>query len=94
MSERFELEKFETSQFRKDLKKIKKQGKDLKKIKNIVYELVNKNQLEAQFKDHILKNNYKNRRECHIEPDWLLIYKITQTQLILERTGSHSELFE
>ncbi len=94
MNEGFALEVYETFQFRKDLKKIKKQNKDLNKLKNIIYQLVHKNTLKPKFKDHLLKNNYKDRRECHIEPDWLLIYKITQTQLILERSGSHSELFE
>ncbi|MFN5540496.1 MAG: type II toxin-antitoxin system YafQ family toxin [Candidatus Melainabacteria bacterium] len=90
----FELKVSETSQFKKDLKKIIKQGKNLNKLKAIVLKLIRGQKLEAKYKDHLLKNNWKSRRECHLEPDWLLIYKLLHDELILERTGSHSELFE
>jgi mRNA interferase YafQ len=50
--------------------------------------------LERKYKDHKLKGRFKNRRECHIEPDWLLIYKIEGETIFFERTGSHSELFK
>ncbi len=84
----------ETSQFKKDLKKVKRQDKDLRKLKSLVFKLAHNQKLDAKYKDHPLKSNWKNRRECHIEPDWLLIYKLLPDELILERTGSHSELFE
>lgn len=56
--------------------------------------LINEEQLPQRFRDHKLIGNYKDRRECHIEPDWLLIYKITEIGITFERTGSHSDLFQ
>lgn len=85
-----------TPQFKKDLKKIRKQGRyDISKLDLIVSMLSDGAELPIAVKDHALKGNYSGYRECHIEPDWLLIYKITNTDLvlILFRTGSHSELF-
>ncbi len=83
-----------TKQFNKDLNKIKKSGqKDIEKIKTIIKCLVKGETLEQKHKDHKLASNYIGRRECHIEPDWLLIYKIDGDYIIFERTGSHSELF-
>ncbi len=83
-----------TKQFEKDLKKMEKRGKALNKIKKIIRKLVNEERLEAKYKDHKLVGNYKGRRECHIESDWLLIYKLIDADIIFERTGSHSDLFE
>lgn len=80
--------------FEKDLKRVLKRGKDLEKIKAIIRMLVNKETLTAKFRDHPLKGNYNDRRECHIEPDWLLIYKIDKNLIIFERTGTHADLFE
>jgi len=86
-----------TTNFKKQYKKIKKQGKDLKKLHEIIEKLANGIKLEAKYKNHDLINNklYSNCKECHIEPDWLLIYKIDNEELILLlfATGSHSELF-
>ncbi len=86
-----------TSLFRKQLKKIKKQGKDLKKLEVIVEKLANKEELEERYRNHMLTDNkyYKNCGECHIEPDWLLVYQYLNEELILLllSTGSHSELF-
>lgn len=83
-----------TNIFDKDLKIIKKSGsKNIEKIKNVIKKLINEEKLEPRNRDHILTGNYKGRRECHIEPDWLLIYKIENDTIIFERTGSHSELF-
>ena len=65
-----------TKQFKKDLKKMDKRGKALSKIKKVLRKLVNEERFEANFKDHKLVGNYKGRRECHIESDWLLIYKL------------------
>ncbi len=83
-----------TTQFKKDYKKAKKQSKDLSKLKNIIEKLVGQQPLEPKFKDHQLTGNWKGHRDCHIESDWILIYRLTDSALILERTGTHSELFK
>ncbi len=83
-----------TSQFKKDYKKVKKQNKDIGKLRIVVEKLATKEKLEPKYKDHALIGNWKKFRDCHLEPDWLLIYKATEEMLILERTGSYSELFK
>lgn len=80
-------------QFEKDLKKATKRGKNIDKIKIIIATLVAGKQLDAIHKDHILIGNFVARRECHIESDWLLIYRTTGDSVFFERTGSHSDLF-
>ena len=86
-----------TSNFKKQYKKIKKQGKNLDKLYEIIERLANGEELDPKYKNHNLINNkkYKDCKECHIEPDWLLIYQIKDAELILLLfgTGSHSELF-
>lgn len=82
-----------TTQFRKDYKKVKKKNKDLLKLRVVIEKLVSQQTLEAKYKDHQLTGNWKGHRDCHIEPDWILIYQLTDNALILERTGTHSELF-
>ena len=86
-----------TSDFKKNYKKIKKQGKDVEKLKNVVSKLANGLELEEKYKKHILVDSkyYKNCGECHIEPDWLLVYQYINDELVLVlvATGSHSELF-
>lgn len=81
------------SRFKKDYKKLKSSGKDLNKLRVVIELLVQGNDLPPKNRDHFLIGKYKDFRECHIEPDWLMIYKLTPTELILVRTGSHSELF-
>ncbi len=83
-----------TTQFKKDYKKIKKQNKDLSKIRIVIEKLANGQVLEPKYNDHRLSGNWKGHRDCHIEPDWLLIYRISSDDLYLERTGSHSDLFK
>ncbi len=83
-----------TKQFGKDLKRMLNRGKPKKKVKEVLKKLINEEQLDARFKDHKLIGNLKDRRECHIEPDWLLIYKKTSNEIVFERTGTHSDLFE
>ena len=85
-----------TGQFKKDLKLAKKQGKNLDKLFDVVERLANGETLEAKFRDHDLSGDYKGCRECHIDPDWLLIYEIFDDVLVLllNRVGSHSELFK
>lgn len=82
-----------TKQFNRDLKRVKKRGKTTDKIKSTISDLIDEKELEEKFRDHKLTGNYKDRRECHIEPDWLLIYKIDNDTIIFERTGTHSDLF-
>ena len=84
-----------TTQFKKDLKRAKKQHKDLDKLFEAVSILANGDKLEESYRDHELTGNYAGTRECHIEPDWLLVYEIQQSILVLMlyRTGSHSDLF-
>lgn len=74
---------------------MKKRGKDLAKLKYVVNELANQRPLDEKYRDHELTGNYRNFRECHIEPDWLLIYRIEKCELTLAlvRTGTHSDLF-
>ncbi|MEZ4589617.1 MAG: type II toxin-antitoxin system YafQ family toxin [Chloroflexota bacterium] len=83
-----------TRQFQKDLKRMKKRGKELAKIKAILSALIDEEPLAEKHRDHALVGNFQGRRECHIEPDWLLIYKLDDTEIIFERTGSHSDLFK
>lgn len=85
-----------TNQFKKDLKLAKKQNKNLDKLFEVIDILANGGTLEAKYRDHDLTGNYKGTRECHIEPDWLLIYEIQNNVLILMlyRLGTHSELFK
>ncbi|MFV1975523.1 MAG: type II toxin-antitoxin system YafQ family toxin [Candidatus Scalindua sp.] len=83
-----------TRQFARDLKKMQKRGKSSKKIKNIMRDLVNEIPLDARYRDHRLIGYYKGRRECHVEADWLLVYKITEEEIVFERTGTHSDLFD
>ncbi len=83
-----------TNQFKKDLKRVKKRGKNATKLKVIMSSLVDEKTLAEKYRDHVLIGNYQGRRECHIEPDWLLIYKIDSDKIIFERTGSHSDLFK
>lgn len=84
-----------SSKFNKDYKLIKKRGCNLDKLKKVVALLRDGIKLPPKYKDHALSGNYANFRECHIEPDWLLIYKIDNSVLILTvfRTGTHSDLF-
>ncbi len=83
------------NQFKKDYKKIVKRGYDISLLEEIIEKLVKQEKLPQKNKDHSLIGNYKGYRECHIQPDWLLIYKIDNEDLILllTRTGSHSDLF-
>lgn len=83
-----------TKQFAKDINKIKKQGKDTSKLRLVMEKLISREKLEVKYRDHKLIGNFDSRRECHIEPDWLLIYKIDGNDIIFERTGSHSNLFK
>ena len=85
-----------TNQFRKDIKLAKKQNKDLNKLFDVVNILAEGGILKAKYRDHDLSGEYKGTRECHVEPDWLLVYEIQNDVLVLMlyRLGTHSELFK
>ena len=89
------LEIVPSNQFKKDLKLAHKRGLDLSKLSNVISILANGEPLDQKFKDHPLIGDYNGFRECHIAPDWLLVYKIDNGKLLLflARTGSHSDLF-
>ncbi len=83
-----------TKQFKKDVKRLKKQGKDFEKLREVVDTLCEGEELDTQYRDHKLIGNYQEAREYHIEPDWLLIYEMNEENIKLQRTGSHAELFK
>ena len=84
-----------TNQFKKDLKLARKQGKSEDRLWKVVEMLANDEELDPKYKDHSLTGNYVGYRECHVLPDWLLVYKKEANVLVLllYRLGSHSELF-
>jgi len=82
-----------TRQFERDLKRIKKRRKNIEKLKIILCSLSEEEKLDPIHRDHKLVGNWLGRSECHIESDWLLIYKIEGSHIIFERTGTHSDLF-
>jgi len=82
-----------SGQFKRDLKKAKKRRKDLDKIKESIKLLVNEDTLPESYLDHPLSGNWKGCRDLHLEPDWLLIYRIEGDLIRFERTGTHSDLF-
>jgi len=93
MSNKYEI--VQTGRFKKDLKLAQKRGYDLSLIGSVVDMLAAGCELPEKYKDHSLAGNYKGCRECHITPDWLLIYEVFDGELILylTRTGTHSDLF-
>ncbi len=78
-------------QFRRDIKLLQKRGKDMAKLTAVVDILVARRPLEPRYRDHALAGNLKGYRDCHIESDWVLIYRCTETKLVLYRTGTHSD---
>ncbi|MFZ4658671.1 MAG: type II toxin-antitoxin system YafQ family toxin [Caldilineaceae bacterium] len=82
-----------STQFKRDYKRIKRQRADLIKLLEVISLLAAEEALAPHYLDHPLKGNWRGYRECHIQPDWLLIYQIEGDTLRLSRTGSHSELF-
>ena len=84
-----------TTQFKKDVKRAGKRGKDLAKLKAVLELLIEGAPLPPEYKDHPLRGEFTGSRDCHIEPDWILIYTLAEkeTHVRLERTGTHSDLF-
>lgn len=83
----------ESSRFRRDIKRLKRRGKDIGKLRAVIIELANELPLPERYRDHALTGDWLNYRDCHIEPDWLVIYRITGSELLLART-SHADLFK
>ncbi len=81
------------AQFRKDVKLAQRRGKDMAKLRDVILLLLAGEPLPPRYKDHPLKGEWQNFRDCHIEPDWVLIYKIEDNNVHLVRTGTHSDLF-
>jgi mRNA interferase YafQ len=84
-----------TTQFKKDFKLAKRRNRNMKLLKEIIDKLANGEPLEEKYRDHALTGNWVGHRECHIQPDWLLVYRVEDNVLVLtlSRTGSHSDLF-
>lgn len=83
-----------TKQFEKDIRLARRRGKNLDKFKIIARTLLAGEPVDPLHRDHRLIGNCQDRRECHIESDWLLIYKVDETAIVFERMGTHSDLFK
>jgi mRNA interferase YafQ len=81
------------TQFKRDVKRAERRGKDLAKLRELILLLVEGDSLPPRYKDHPLSGDWKHYRDCHIEPDWLLLYRIDGDDLHLVRTETHSDLF-
>lgn len=81
--------------FKKDYKRIKKRGYDMRLLEKVIVDIASGTKLDEKYRDHALSGKWSGYRECHITPDWLLIYKIVEEELVLflTRTGTHAELF-
>lgn len=88
------LEVFTTTKFDREVEVLRKRGKDMSKLGDMIKKLSEQESLDRKHRNHKLQGNYKGRWECHVEPDWLLVYCKTKTQIIFERTGTHSDLFK
>ena len=84
----------QSTQFKKDVKKARKRGKDLDKLKALLSLLIHQAPLSEAYQDHPLRGNWKGYRDAHIEPDWLLLYRVNNEELQLARTGTHVDLFQ
>ena len=85
---------FQRKKFRKDVRIMRKRGKKIEKLEKVVSMLARGKELSDSYRDHSLLGEYTGCRECHLEPDWLLIYKIQEGALHLVRTGTHADLFK
>ncbi|PJX19938.1 YafQ family addiction module toxin (plasmid) [Advenella sp. S44] len=83
-----------SGQFKRDVKRAEKRGKDLDKLRTLLLLLIEEKPLPEKYRDHPLKGQWSGYRDAHIEPDWLLIYRVVGEELQLNRTGTHSDLFE
>jgi mRNA interferase YafQ len=84
----------QTTQFSRDVKRMRKRGKDLSKLQEVVRLLASGSTLDSKFRDHPLIGPWQPSRDCHVESDWILIYKLEENRVIFERTGTHADLFK
>ena len=84
----------QSSAFKKDYKRLRKRGYDMGRLRLVIDALLEGKPLDERHRDHSLRGNYEGWRECHIAPDWLLIYIVNEEELSLARTGTHADLFE
>jgi len=84
----------QTRQFKRDVKRLQRRGKDLAKLKVVVHWLIEGQALDSRLRDHALSGEWAGSRDCHLEPDWVLIYRTTADSVVLVRTGTHSDLFQ
>ena len=82
-----------STRFRKDVKRAEKRGKDMAKLRAVLTLLAQEQSLPAEYKDHALRGDWIGFRDLHIEPDWLLLYRVENDEVQLARTGTHSDLF-
>ena len=87
------LDPVRSTAFKKDVKRADKRGRDMAKLKAVILQLIEGAPLEPHHRDHPLKGNWLGYRDLHVEPDWVLIYRASETELFLARTGTHSDLF-
>jgi len=84
----------QSTQFKKDVKKARKRGKDLDKLKVLLSLLIHQTPLPEAYQNHPLRGNWKGYQDAHIEPDWLLLYRVAGDELQLARTGTHADFFQ
>lgn len=82
-----------SSKFKRDVKRLQKRGKDMGKLRDLLHLLIEQEPLPDSYQDHPLRGNWNGHRDAHIEPDWLLLYRVEGDELQLARTGSHADLF-
>ncbi|HFE66960.1 MAG TPA: type II toxin-antitoxin system YafQ family toxin [Chloroflexi bacterium] len=83
----------QAARFRRDVKRLRRQGRDLAQLELVIKTLAAENPLNGRYRDHALIGNWRGFRECRLQPDWLLIYRVEGDELQLARTDSHAELF-
>lgn len=83
-----------TTQFKRDYKRCKKRGYDLAELRTVMEALITRKSLNVRHRDHELSGEWKGHRDCHVRPDWVLIYRVAGDTITFERTGTHSDLFE
>jgi mRNA interferase YafQ len=82
-----------SGQFRRDAKRMQRRGKDMSKLRTVIQLILQGEPLPERLRDHALSGDWSHHRDCHIEPDWLLIYRVVGEEVRFERTGTHSDLF-
>ena len=82
-----------SGQFKKDYKRMEKRGSEMKKLRDVIEKLASEQELEEHYRDHPLQGQFAGARDCHLTPDWMLIYAIVQNELRLIRMGTHSDIF-